>query len=105
MAHTPGQWTWENDEDWHEQWKIIATDTDNGDVIAFVPKSGDEEYDDDVTYANARLIAAAPELLATCEAMLQILSYQKPTGITAAVMLQAQAAIVQAKGQTAEQRG
>lgn len=51
------------------------------------------------TEANARLIAAAPELLAVLERLLRCLSWiQHPTGLTLDAMEQARAAIAKAKG-------
>lgn len=57
-------WTFENDEEGlrgveREQWLIRDLDTDNHDIIGVVPKTGDEEYDDRVTYANLKLMASA----------------------------------------------
>ena len=52
---------------------IHDRDTDNGDTVATVPLTGDHEYDRDVTTANARLIAAAPELLEACIEALEVL--------------------------------
>lgn len=60
--HTPGPWTYENDEESLEQWNIISPQTDNHDVVATVPKTGDEDYDNETIFANACLIAAAPEM-------------------------------------------
>ena len=60
--------TFENDEEGlagieREQWLIRDLDTDNADIIAVIPKTGDEEYDDQVTYPNVKLLTAAPKLL------------------------------------------
>jgi len=66
QEHTPGPWTVENNEETYDTWNIVATETDNGDVVAEVPKTGDEDYDSKVSCANARLIAAAPDLLTAC---------------------------------------
>jgi len=58
--------TFENDEEGHgglperEQWLICDENTDNFDVVAIVPKTGDEEYDDRVTYPTVKLLTAAP---------------------------------------------
>lgn len=62
--------TLENDEEGHgglperEQWLIRDEDTNNFDVVAIVPKTGDEEYDDRVTYPIGKLLTAAPLMLA-----------------------------------------
>lgn len=58
--HSPGPWVARKDI---EHWEIAAMGTDNGDIVAELPLTGDDEYDNIVAVANARLIAAAPELL------------------------------------------
>lgn len=70
-------WVFENDEDGlagppMDQWVVRDEDTNNRDIVAVVPKTGDEGYDNTVTYPNARLIAAAPELLAALEDLLAV---------------------------------
>ncbi len=64
---TMRNWTFENDGEGlagepREQWLIRDLDTDNADIIAVVPKTGDEEYDDKVTYPNVKLMTDAPRL-------------------------------------------
>lgn len=54
---SPGPWT--VDFDIAQFYRIEAQGTDNLDTVAEVPLTGDEEYDRDVTVANARLIAEA----------------------------------------------
>jgi hypothetical protein len=50
-----------------ENWLIRDTSTDNNDIVAIVPKTGDEDYDNEHTYPTAKLFAAAPELLAVLQ--------------------------------------
>lgn len=74
------KWTLENDEEGLsgepcEQWLVRDEETDNRDVVAVIPKTGDEEYDDEVTYRNAKLIKAAPDLL---EALKQLVADDHP---------------------------
>jgi len=52
----------------------------------------------DVRKANARLIAAAPELLQSANEMLACLSFIEPNAMRAQVMLRAQTAIAKAQG-------
>lgn len=78
----PQSLEFENDEDgWtgpfgqslnqFENWLIRDPNTDGNDIVAIVPKTGDEQYDNDVTYPLVRLLAAAPELLAMLRAMVK----------------------------------
>lgn len=55
-AHTPGPWTIEEDED------ALGTFVHAADVVARIDWSG--RTPDETEQANARLIAAAPDLLA-----------------------------------------
>ena len=70
-AHTPGPWSVER-EDGLDGWKGISVFSDAKLRIAnLVMQLDDREM------ANAKLIAAAPELLAACErALLLIASYE-----------------------------
>lgn len=69
-AHTPGPWRWVNGAllaD-HGRRSVVLMSGCRGYLVANVPATGlvarfDDKSDD------ARLIAAAPELLSTCEAM------------------------------------
>lgn len=61
MSHTPGPWTihgWGEDN-----YEVNAAD----ETVCNVPGFCDETVDSDRAEANARLIAAAPELLAVCQ--------------------------------------
>ena len=49
-----------------ENWAIVDADSDNGDVVALVPKTDDVERPE---LAIANLFAAAPELLAALQAV------------------------------------
>jgi len=62
--HTPGEWEI-RDNDYFPNQKTIETDGSSR-VIAVIDKSDDEDL------ANARLIAAAPELLAACEDLVNL---------------------------------
>ena len=68
MMRLPKELSFENNEDgvfdtWGEHWLIRDPNTDSNDIVAIVPKTGDEQYDSDVTYPLARLLASAPKLL------------------------------------------
>jgi hypothetical protein len=63
MGHTPGPWTanaWGDGD-----YEINAADT----TVCNVPGFDDDTVDTPRAEDNARLIAAAPELLAVCQAM------------------------------------
>ena len=82
MKHTPGPWHIGREQDhsadrWkhNTEWSKIRG-TDNG-LIAKIesihPKGKRQSKDFDVEAANARLIAAAPELLTACEYALEVI--------------------------------
>ena len=76
MMRLPKELSFENDEDGQcgnedENWLIRDPNTDGNDIVAIVPNTGDEQYDNDVTYPLARLMSAAPELLAMLQAMVK----------------------------------
>lgn len=76
-AHTPGEWSASiNDPaEWYESREdieITAVQENGGAFIASVPVCA--SYPED-SVANARLISAAPELLAACEQVLHKLDY------------------------------
>jgi hypothetical protein len=69
-AHTPGPWHWIGDSLTHRQFDIYApTQTPHQHVCTVNNLPVDKLYtrDADVALANARLIAAAPELLAALQ--------------------------------------
>ena len=91
MSHTPGPWTWKIEG--FDGYKLIAKDgtkvADDG--------SADGEYGgwmNDPNEPNARLIAAAPELL---ETLVDLLGWQ--TLAPDDVVAQAHAAIAKARGE------
>jgi hypothetical protein len=70
--HTPGPWEYES-QDPHALGKITS---DDGTLVAEVHGDWDDDHS---TEANARLIAAAPDLLAACKLAverLEVCSYQ-----------------------------
>lgn len=74
MSHTPGPWA--HEKLGGDQWLITAADLSDypGDVpwrVAVV--LGSVGYDGDQSPANARLIAASPDLFAACHAAREIL--------------------------------
>ncbi len=76
-----------------ENWAIVDADSDNGDVIALVPKTDDETRPE---LAIANLLSAAPDLLAACEAAYQLATCDRNDGDDVAAMLRA--AIAKALG-------
>ena len=61
-----------------ENWLITADESDNAEIVAVVPKTGDEEYDNDVTFHRVLLISSAPELLEACRAAMEFLEDGTP---------------------------
>ncbi len=80
MKHTPGPWYMEaNEAELYyevngEMQKMIAIGTakDESPILAYVPTTWDEDK------ANARLIAAAPELLEACKGVMDMLDGEFP---------------------------
>lgn len=93
--HTTPPWTAREEAC---SWAIRAESTGNHDILAEVLKTDDKEYDDTVVKANARLIAAAPELLEACISMLEYMptSNNVPTDTGLGMYARAQAAIAKA---------
>jgi hypothetical protein len=80
--HTPGPWVW----------------TDYGELSGAGDVVMDADYFSEPSEADARLIAAAPDLLAACEAMLvELDEWEQELGRHPACDL-ARAAIAKAKG-------
>jgi hypothetical protein len=64
--HTPGPWAYEQRAEMGDaQWVVYDPDSDNGDILAVVDADPEQSAE-----ANARLIAAAPDLLAVVATML-----------------------------------
>lgn len=57
-----GNWQYENDEEELDKWLIRDMDTDNGDLLAVVFKTVDEEYDAEVIWPAVAKMAAAEDL-------------------------------------------
>jgi hypothetical protein len=69
-------WEFENDEDGLagnpcEQWLIRDNATDNRDIVAAVPKTGDEQYDNEVTYRNVVVLTLANETMECLRELLE----------------------------------
>ena len=97
---TPGPWTIADEPlDEHRRTVFALTEADFAPAIA----GGDTEEQRD---ANARLIAAAPDLLAACEDMIYRFGAYEPgapegEGSNAAAILRARAALSKARGEGA----
>lgn len=101
VAHTPGPWNSHPDYPaWHtgdaKLWPQVWADGLGGGGVALCVE---HNFGRDVAAANARLIAAAPDLLAACEAVLPLL---QNTGNP--MTFRVQAAIARATGGEPTQR-
>jgi hypothetical protein len=104
--HTPGPWRANERTICPRSRKWVQTDVrGGGEVVAICSRTRHTVSDDDVAevMANARLIAAAPDLLAACEAAMEFLpkgEYPGGSGQTEAVRVRdlVRAAIAKAKG-------
>lgn len=95
--HTPGPWAICTDKPEFAKTYDLAQDTDcPSEVLATIRLYGNDE----TRWANARLIAAAPELLQALEHALERLEASQPTVGTATweVIKEARAAIAKANG-------
>lgn len=105
--HTPGPWNVEHIPgiDMGATAEITAPCEDGGTpfdgrsiIVAQVWKTNDETRwsDDETAQANARLMAAAPDLLAACNAALAYLDAEDSAGLVAEIA----AAVARAEGRT-----
>lgn len=94
IKHTPGPWTVEHHGG---PWHIFgANDERVGTYSTSAPASTAEQWD--VSQANARLIAAAPELLAALESIVEDI-HPNVGGTQGVIRKVAAAAIAKATGQ------
>ena len=94
--HTPGPW-----RAVHHGYNLAIRAGDIIDPLAYFPNA--ESFDPAATEANARLIAAAPELLAALRLCVLKFSQLLDTGMTlgmARALDEARAAIAKAEGQS-----
>jgi hypothetical protein len=96
--HTPGPWRAQLHEDFEGQWGVVSTCE-----IEWLIAEAAPHIDGDPDEANARLIAAAPELLEALQALRRICAdtpavERNPRFVTANSA--ALAAIAKAKGET-----
>lgn len=92
--HTPGPWEVQPDQ--RSQGEALAIVGGSSLIIARTPKATLDMHRR-VDEANARLIAAAPELLEALRAINQVLGGSQPIDIPGALMI-ARAAIAKAEG-------
>ena len=96
VTHTPGPWTYD------ESWALIKGD-DGSEIAAvhaaraFRAPKGKDAFKDEPK-ANARLIAAAPDLLAALQKMTALLAAHPDGGLYPDYLIQARAAILRATG-------
>lgn len=68
LKHTPGPWGLTH----YNGWPAVGSDTESGCLIAEMDRESRAEYSFEVATANARLMAAAPDLL---DAVRQFMDY------------------------------
>lgn len=103
-THTPGPWTilWERDGGTHPDWGmplILAgesPDPADPDVVADLNRTRDDGPPNEMDRADAHLIAAAPDLLAACEAAIEALP--DTSGTYGRVRASLRAAVAKARG-------
>jgi hypothetical protein len=85
MKHTRRSWAIEHHkEDEPGSWlilnelRIVDELSDNRDTVATVAMTGDETFDAEATLPNARLIAAAPELMDACRKLARLGDWTGP---------------------------
>ena len=97
--HTPGPWTTYNPSTAQLYYSLrITSETDGHDVAALIPNGKNAERWE----ANARLIAAAPDLLAALDEMLGDAETMNAPYRNDAICERARAAIAKATGETSE---
>lgn len=99
-GHTPGPWATFEIEDSRTRRPLVGVTVDNGPADVAHCSGFDSQRGADEERANARLIAAAPDLLAACERALSWLS-SYPGGCATSAYLQASAAVDKATRATA----
>jgi hypothetical protein len=70
MSHTPGPWHWTHKSDGVNDWGHCGPDLIGPNKESIVRAWGHDEWGIEVLTENARLIAAAPELLAACQLLM-----------------------------------
>jgi hypothetical protein len=107
--HTPGPWSFENGISCisHKRGEIVARNRAGSQTVAQVAMFSDPSYDGDEDTANARLIAAAPELLDALEELVSDLEFDMSAGCNPRLVKSgkrieyARAAISKATGESA----
>lgn len=92
--HTPGPWRWSEPSNWHGLAALVTSD--KHEPIAQVHMRG---WPKRTAIANARLIAAATDLLEACEAALADGPHNASHGLSFQVVDALRAAIAKAKGE------
>jgi hypothetical protein len=93
--HTPGPWRWVPEPDYPWQYQDLMSAS--GEVVL----SGEEAPDPsgiELSHADARLIAAAPDLLEACQTLATLLDTDDWIATGRLAVKQAQAAIAKVRG-------
>jgi hypothetical protein len=77
--HTPGPWAWERREDYDAEHVVVFDpQSDNGDILALVDHEETRADLDQSADANARLMAAAPEMLQALQNLRSLFDNDSP---------------------------
>lgn len=83
MSHTPGPWTWTGSEFAASRGNVLELGDDGG--CSDPECCGGPSYHIEVSEDDARLIAAAPELLEALEALLVMMDREQPRKLDTAL--------------------
>ncbi len=103
--HTPGTWRTSDCGEWSASYDGLGSSCyqgvkdEFGNVVALAVAHNSELFSEPDTEANARLIAAAPDLLAVCQELEQSASYWSEYDVPLGIVDRIKSAIDKATGE------